>query len=476
MKISLKNSVLLPAVLLIVLGAGGTVFAEYVFMNDGRILKGQILAENAAVVMLQNEKGEVNNINRAEVMRLLYTELYMGKVSVRKTDGKVFEAYMVDEDRDTYTFRRDINSPAEFKENRSDVLFIARSNPSGLKGTAEEETAELEWFAPFNQVKLYNIYYRVSARDEFLKIAESKGVRCTVTGLLSNTEYTFLVNAVDMEGVLSLPSNELKLVTKNILPDSPAELVCENTENAAGTFDARLSWQPAVDRDGTIAAYEVWNLTDGETLVARVTRTGYQLTGLDISTVYSYAVRAVDDRGGQSAFVRRRVSMTMPWHIGARGGMYLPVGDLADIAKPGYGGFFTVEYSMPFMREIFAGVDAGYLTFAGNCKGVDSLRMIPVELRSSYLYELDDSWSFSGTFACGMTFTEMSYFVEKDLSGNPVPLKATATDPSLSLAVQARWAPLDNLQLGLGCEWRTVCESAGLLHAPGVSLSCALRF
>lgn len=83
----------------------GSLFGEYVFLKDGHIREGTIVSENATSVVLRTADKKREVIQRRDIMRLLYTELYMGRVYVQKADGKGVVGYMVDEDRKTYTFR-----------------------------------------------------------------------------------------------------------------------------------------------------------------------------------------------------------------------------------------------------------------------------------------------------------------------------------------------------------------------------------
>jgi hypothetical protein len=58
-------------------------------------------------------------------MRILYTELKMGKVYVQKRNGESIIAYIVNEDRNQFTLRLDLYKPQEFNIKRNDILFIA---------------------------------------------------------------------------------------------------------------------------------------------------------------------------------------------------------------------------------------------------------------------------------------------------------------------------------------------------------------
>ncbi|MBN1500379.1 MAG: hypothetical protein JW982_09490, partial [Spirochaetes bacterium] len=108
-------------------------FAEYVFLKNGDIKKGAIVSETASTIVLKAVDKKTYSIERNTILRILYTEIYLGKVFVQKNDGKNVVCYMVDENRETYTFRLELYKPVEFVLTREEVLFIARGNPSGLE-------------------------------------------------------------------------------------------------------------------------------------------------------------------------------------------------------------------------------------------------------------------------------------------------------------------------------------------------------
>lgn len=122
----------------------GSLFGEYVFLKDGQIREGTIVSENAASVVLRTADKKREVIQRRNIMRLLYTELYMGRVYVQKADGKGIVGYMVDEYRKTYTFRKELYRPEEFSLKDEEMLFIARRNPSGLQGEPETDRIRLK--------------------------------------------------------------------------------------------------------------------------------------------------------------------------------------------------------------------------------------------------------------------------------------------------------------------------------------------
>jgi hypothetical protein len=82
--------------------------SEQVFLKDGSIVSGTIVADTAKSLTVKGAGGKRDTIARDRIMRILYTELFMGKVFIRMNDGTVKSGYMVDEDRTTYTFRKEL--------------------------------------------------------------------------------------------------------------------------------------------------------------------------------------------------------------------------------------------------------------------------------------------------------------------------------------------------------------------------------
>ena len=132
--------------------------AEFVFFHDGTIVEGTITADAADSITLYTKDKQVKKIYRSQIMRILYTEFKMSRVYIQMRDGQGFAAYLVDEDRAAYTFRKELYKPEEFTVNREEVLFMAEKNPSGLKGEPGTTSVELTWLPPYDAVKKYNIY------------------------------------------------------------------------------------------------------------------------------------------------------------------------------------------------------------------------------------------------------------------------------------------------------------------------------
>lgn len=105
----MKLKILIPA--LVILAAAIQLHAESVFINDGSIIQGSIVSDTTDTITIYTTQKKTIEIQRSRIMRILYTELYMGKIFVNLIDGSVLQVYMVDENRDTFTFRKDLYKP-----------------------------------------------------------------------------------------------------------------------------------------------------------------------------------------------------------------------------------------------------------------------------------------------------------------------------------------------------------------------------
>jgi hypothetical protein len=113
--------------------SGTAAHAEAVFLKNGSIVEGKILRETGAAIELQTVSGPARTIKSGDILRTLYDDAYKELRFVSKKDGSSFKAYLVDEDRDSYTFRPDLLTPAETKILKKDILGVSKK---------KEETAE----------------------------------------------------------------------------------------------------------------------------------------------------------------------------------------------------------------------------------------------------------------------------------------------------------------------------------------------
>ncbi len=382
-------------------------FAAFVFLKNGSILKGNVVGDSARSITLRIE-GKNRVVPRGRIMRIVYTKIYMGKVFVRFTDGRGIELYLVDEDRDSYTFRRALYKPKEMKAKRDDVLFIARKNPTGLKGQAGTTEIMLKWNPPYNKVIKYYIYMRLPGK-KFKKIGESSGRGYRVAGLKSNSRYSFRVTAIDTDKYESLPSNVLKATTKNILPLAPRGLACRLSKKG-GTVHAALTWEAASDPDGVVKGYYVYRVEPSGSLKVSPLLKGTAFTvKMPAGRVTFFSVKALDDKGGlstESGRVSTRLKV-LP-EVSISPGYILPLGRFGELYSMGVGGTAGFAMGFAFMRNLNFGVETGayYMQGKGNAK---MALIAPLYLTAGYDFEFFNWLRLRPRLSLGVAWHYSSY-------------------------------------------------------------------
>ncbi len=306
---------------------GGRLHGEYLFLKNGTVMECKILNESPASMTVLTSDGKTVSVSRSTVLRVMYTQLYRGKLYIQKTDGSVIEAYIIDEDQEYYTVRRELNSPKEFTIRRDDVLFMTRKNPSALEGRVSYRYVDLAWRGPYtpdNPVKHYKIYLRTKGGD-YAVAGVTSGTKFRVKGLQCNIEYYAMVTAVDRGGYESLPSNVARFTTRKGRPVPPGHIRLVAVTSAAGaSCTAHLVWDGAVDPcGGTITEYGIYLKDEsvvpadaggpggkpfhGYRLAAKTSGTAFKMPGLRDGSRYRVIVTSIDNTrdespGGSSLF------------------------------------------------------------------------------------------------------------------------------------------------------------------------------
>ncbi len=308
----------LAAVLIML--CGGKLQAEYLFLKNGTVIEGRILNESPSSMTVLTNDGKTVNVKRSTVLRVMYTQLYRGKLYIQKTDGRVLEAYIIDEDQEYYTVRPELNSPKEFTIRRDDVLFMTRKNPSALAGEVSYKHVDLSWrkpYTPDNPVKHFKIYIRLKGGD-YTVAGVTSGTQYRVKGLQCNSVYYAMVTAVDRSGYESLPSNVVRLTTRKGRPVPPGHVhLLSVTSDAGGPCTAHLAWSGAVDPcGGTITEYGVYLKDEteknvkaakaagkgfpGYRLAGKTSGAAIRIPGLKDKTPYRVMVTSIDNTRDES--------------------------------------------------------------------------------------------------------------------------------------------------------------------------------
>jgi bacillolysin len=169
----------------------------------------------------------------------------------------------------------------------------APTAPTNLVASGTTQTTtDLSWTASTDNVGVtsYDVYQGASV------IANVSGTTRQVTGLTASTGYTFSVKAKDAAGNVSGASNTANVTTltppDTTAPTAPTNLVASGTTQT--TTD--LAWTASSDNVG-VASYDVYQ---GASVIANVTGTTRQVTGLTANTAYAFSVKAKDAAGNVS--------------------------------------------------------------------------------------------------------------------------------------------------------------------------------
>ncbi|WP_457617970.1 GEVED domain-containing protein [Lutibacter sp.] len=149
-------------------------------------------------------------------------------------------------------------------------------------------TVDLSWSGATDNVGVtgYDVYKNGTL------LASVTGTTYQATGLTLGTTYSFTVRAKDAAGNVSVDSNAASVTPTDTTAPTAPTLTASN----ATTTTVDLSWSGATDNVG-VTGYDVYK---NGTLLASVTGTTYQATGLTSGTTYSFTVIAKDAAGNVS--------------------------------------------------------------------------------------------------------------------------------------------------------------------------------
>jgi len=170
------------------------------------------------------------------------------------------------------------------------VDTTAPTAPTLTASNTTTTTVDLSWTGATDNVSVtgYDVY-----KDGIFLISTT-ATAYQATGLTSGTTYSFTVRAKDAAGNISTNSNTVTITTTTVDTSAPTAPTLTASNVTTSTVD--LSWSGATD-NVAVTDYDVYK---NGTLLASVTGTTYQATGLTSATSYSFTVRAKDAAGNIS--------------------------------------------------------------------------------------------------------------------------------------------------------------------------------
>ena len=106
-----------------------SLYSESIFMNDGTIIEGTINKGDDEKIQVANITGETRELQRKEIIRIIFHNRYKNKKYLTKTDGTNIEGYIVHEDNDNIIIRNVLNSSSEITISRNDIGTISDNKP-----------------------------------------------------------------------------------------------------------------------------------------------------------------------------------------------------------------------------------------------------------------------------------------------------------------------------------------------------------
>lgn len=448
--------------------------AEFVFKNDGSIIKGSIVSDEPAAISVKTPSGAVEWINRKDIMRVIYTDLYMGKVYARLTTGEVIEGYQVDEDRDNFFFRKDIAKPEEFTIPRKKIMFIARTNPTDLKGVPSTEIINISWNPPFKPAKSYRVYIRdVKSNEETFRMAgEVSELSYLMKDLNKSWSYEIYATAISEAGEESLPSEKLIV---NTLPEAPEKLnIAEKLSDDGMTVTLTLSWKDVKDPLSRVKSYAVYE-TEGGERKKKGSSAGSEFVIKDFPAEgrHWFSVAAVNDLSTESDEIKAVYDAGYKIYVRGILPYIYPMDSMTVLADYGYGGLIDIGVSG---RNLNIGFETGYVVFSC-AEEVKRMYMIPALVEMGYRMPLFYTVSLRPVLKSGMSYDVIEYIVHDKADPLIVSIEAKSSfDPMASAGLYVEYGVAETIDLFAGAEYSALFQKSGRMDFACISFGAEINY
>jgi hypothetical protein len=152
--------------------------AESVFLKDGSIFEGSVQKEVNKKIVLKLSNGTQKEFDKSSIIRVLYHDTYKDRRRLTKMDGSVMDVFIVDEEKDSYTYRIDLSSPKEIKIAKADVDSISKRKIASKyfkdngNGTLTDTRTGLVWLKNANAT---NKFVEFTKAENFCRDLEAGG-------------------------------------------------------------------------------------------------------------------------------------------------------------------------------------------------------------------------------------------------------------------------------------------------------------
>ncbi len=452
--------------------------AEYIFLKDGSIIKGKVINETADVVTLQNEQKVVVSYPHYNIMRVLYSELNMGKMFVQLKSGESFRGYLIEEEEATFRFRYIINKPEEFVVEKEEVLFLAERNPSGLKGKSGNTDIELKWYPPYDSMRFYNIYIKKNKEDKYRIAGTSITNSYDLINLSSNTFYYIKVTGVDDTGIETTPSNEILISTLNNPPFSPSGLKVTKLNDGA----LLLEWKAANDPDGTIIKYRIYKTYKSRMELAGETKTtSYKFTSIDY--IDRVLVSSVDEKGAESDTTSAGINQTDIFSIYLTPSVLLPVDIFGTMGDAGFGGTISFMAQNLCVKGFNLGLEFGYYyipgkknTFRAVGENINWINLVTGTIKTSYSFKLNKFLYISPALSIGAAYLDLTYTARDYQTLADTEKAAKGFDPMAALSITLDFMISGNFFIGINAGYGLLFETRSQYQFFSFGVNLGVRF
>ncbi|GEM_PF-986100 len=129
-------------------------YAESVFLKDGSIVEGDVIQETDTEITVKKANGIKVQIPRQFVLRRVETDKYKNKVRIHRKDGTVLSGFIVLENPESYTVRKDVDKIDEIVVSREEVSRIE------VEGAPTESSVKERIYSPKRAAAISLIPFR----------------------------------------------------------------------------------------------------------------------------------------------------------------------------------------------------------------------------------------------------------------------------------------------------------------------------
>ena len=464
----------IAAALLVMIALPEAVRAEFVFRKDGAIIKGTVVSDEASSITVKDEAGKIERVDRKDILRIVYTDLFLGKVYARLTSGEVVEGFQVYENRDEFIFRKELMSPDEIKIPRRKVMFIVRTNPTDVRAVGHPDSVEVNWSPPFKPAKYYRVFIRdvKGQEQQFRPAGETKDLSFLIKELKKSWSYEVYATAIADTGEESLPSEKVVICTA---PDAPTGLnLSEMLAPDGNTVDLTFTWTDVIDAESRVTSYTIYEIEGNDRKKKGSSQGGrFVLEKFLAEGRHWFSIVAVNDDRTESAEIKAVYDAGYRTYIRAFGVMVKPMGDMTNLASAGYGGLIDIGLSG---RRFSLGIETGFISY--NCeKDVKSMYTIPALLEFGYRQPLFFSLSLCPSLKAGMCYDMIEYTTLD--AANPLVShgkKSSGFDPAGSASLNLEWNVTEKVNLFGGAEYSLIYQKDGMMSYLGWKFGLGVIF